>query len=133
MVEACRRDPGSLGFLNAIGWYITKHAVGCYSTTPPDAGFGRVDRVETQRAVDAQPRREPAGSYEGPVTVEATSVAFERDGTPSFAIVSTLTRDGRRALANSRDADLLVDVTTRPWEGRAVTLRTDGTTNQVVP
>jgi acetyl-CoA C-acetyltransferase len=133
MVDACRRDPGSLGFVNAIGWYITKHAVGCYSTTPPHDGFGRVDPAETQRAVDARPGREPAGSYEGPATVEATSVGYERDGTPSLAIVSTLTPAGRRALANSRDADVLADMTARAWEGRPVTLRTDGTTNQLVP
>jgi acetyl-CoA C-acetyltransferase len=133
MVDACRRDPGSVGFVNAIGWYITKHAVGCYSTTPPGDGFGRVDPVETQRAVDARPGREPAGSYEGPATVEATSVGYERDGTPSLAIVSTLTPDGRRALANSRDAAVLADMSAEAWEGRAVTLRTDETTNQLVP
>ncbi len=61
MVEACRQDPGSLGFVSAIGWYITKHAAGCYSTTPPADGFARVDPAETQRLVDAHPVRVVAG------------------------------------------------------------------------
>mgnify|MGYP003349052482 CR=1 FL=1 len=34
MVEACRRDPGSLGLVTALGWYATKHAAGLYSTSP---------------------------------------------------------------------------------------------------
>ena len=133
MVDACRRDPGSLGLVTAVGWYLTKHSAGCYSTTPPAGSFGRVDPAATQHEVDRQPPRESAGSYAGPATVEATSVVFERAGTPSLAIVMARTPDGRRALANSRDADVLADMTTRAWEGEPVTLRTDGTTNELAP
>src|SRR5680860_243911 len=28
MVDACRADPGSIGMVTALGWYVTKHAVG---------------------------------------------------------------------------------------------------------
>ena len=133
MVEACRRDPGSLGFVSAIGWYITKHAVGCYSTKPPRDGFGRVDPAAIQRHVDATPRREPAGAYTGTATVEATEVVVERDGTPSRAIIAAGTPDGRRALATTRDAETLTDMTRHGWEGRPVRLATDGTTNRLVP
>ncbi len=133
MVEACRADPGSVGYVSALGWYVTKHSIGCYSTTPPPDGFGRVDPELTQRTVDAQPRRATAGAYDGPMAVEATSVLFERDGTPSLAIVSGLTPDGRRALANTRDPDVMVSLTLEPWEGRTVRVGTDGSTNQVSP
>ncbi len=133
MVEACRADPGSVGYVSALGWYVTKHSIGCYSTTPPPDGFGRVDPGLTQRFVDAQPRRETAGAYDGSMAVEATSVLFERDGTPSLAILSGLTPDGRRALANTRDPDVMVSLTTEPWEGRTVRVATDGSTNQVSP
>jgi acetyl-CoA C-acetyltransferase len=127
MVEECRRDPGSIGLVSGIGWYATKHSVGLYSSDPPARGFAPIDSL--QPAIDALARREPAGSYAGAATVEATAVVFDRDGTPSFAIVSTLTGDGRRALANSRDVDTLVAMTSEAWEGRSVTLTTDGTTN----
>jgi acetyl-CoA C-acetyltransferase len=129
MVDECRRDPGSVGMVSALGWYVTKHSIGVYSTTPPESGFVRVDAASTQAQVDALPRREAAGAYEGSVTMEATAVVVDRDGTPSVAIVSTLTPDGRRALANTRDADAMRDMTEKAWEGRAVKLRTDGTVN----
>jgi acetyl-CoA C-acetyltransferase len=129
MVDACRRDPGSTGMVSALGWYVTKHSIGLYSTTPPERGFVRVDGASTQAAVQDLPGRETAGAYEGPATVEATAVVFEREGAPAVAIVSTLTPDGRRALANTRDASAMQDMTEKAWEGRRVTLRTDGTVN----
>ncbi|MGH9048248.1 MAG: acetyl-CoA acetyltransferase [Acidimicrobiia bacterium] len=131
MVEACRRDPGSLGLVHALGWYVTKHSVGLYSTAPPARGFARVEPAATQAAVDALPGRELAGSYEGEATVEATAVAFERDGSPSMAIVSLLTPDGRRALANARDPGVMTAMTEEAWEGRTVRLRSDGASNVV--
>jgi acetyl-CoA C-acetyltransferase len=131
MVEECRRDPGSVGLVHALGWYVTKHSLGLYSTTPPSDGFGRVDPATTQAEVDRLPGREVAGVYEGVATVEATSVAFERDGSPSVAIVSLLTADGRRALANSREPDVMTAMTEDAWEGRTVQLRSDGTSNVV--
>ncbi|HYV59497.1 MAG TPA: hypothetical protein VFA62_05450, partial [Acidimicrobiia bacterium] len=129
MVDACRRDPGSVGMVSALGWYATKHSIGLYSTTPPERGFVRADNDGAQAAVDALPGRETAGAYSGPATVEATAVVFEREGAPAVAIVSTLTPDGRRALANTRDASAMQDITQKAWEGRRVNLRTDGTVN----
>jgi acetyl-CoA C-acetyltransferase len=129
MVDALRRDPGSVGMVSALGWYVTKHSIGLYSTAPPEAGFARVDPARTQAEVDALPRRETAGAYEGPGTVEATAVVVERDGTPTVAIVSALTPDGRRALANTRDPDAMQEMTEKAWEGRSVKLRPDGTVN----
>ena len=67
--------------------------------------------------------------YSGPATVEATAVVFEREGAPAVAILSTITPDGRRALANTRDATVMRDMTEKAWEGRRVALRTDGTVN----
>ena len=131
MVDACRRDPGSLGFVSAIGWYITKHAVGCYSTTPPPDGFGRVDPAETQRVIDVLPRRDVAGAYSGPATVEATGVVVERDGAPSLGIVAALTPGGRRALANSCDEDTLRDMIDTAWEGRPVQLVAEDASNRL--
>src|SRR6478735_4351933 len=132
MVDACRQDPASLGLVTALGWYATKHSVGIYSSEPPATGFRAVDPTETQRAVDAGPSREPAGLVDGDGTVEATSIAFDRDGTPTIGIVSVLLPDGRRALANCTDADTNHAMCAEAWEGRTVTLRADGATNVLV-
>jgi hypothetical protein len=91
-----------------------------------------VDPAETQRAVDLGPSRAPAGPVDGDGTVEATSVAFDRDGTPTIGILSVLLPDGRRALANCSDADVNRAMCADAWEGRTVTLRADGDTNVLV-
>jgi acetyl-CoA C-acetyltransferase len=129
MVEACRTDPGSLGMVTALGWYATKHSVGLYSSAPPAESFRAVDPARTQAAVDALPGREPAGVVDGTATVEATSVAFDRDGAPTIGIISALLDDGRRALANCTDPDTLLAMCDEAWEGRTVSLRPDGDTN----
>ncbi|MBA2325425.1 MAG: acetyl-CoA acetyltransferase [Actinobacteria bacterium] len=131
MVDACRRDPGSVGMVSALGWYVTKHSLGLYSTTPPSDGFARVDPAKTQTEVDALPRRSVAGGYDGEATVEAMSVVIERDGSPSLAIVSLLTPPGARVLANSREPDVMQAMTGEAWEGRTVRVRTDGAANEL--
>jgi acetyl-CoA C-acetyltransferase len=129
MVEVLRADPASFGCTTALGWYISKHAAGVWSASPPANGFRRVDPAVSQARVDPSPRREPAGLIDGSATLEATSVAFERDGTPSLGIVTALTADGRRAMANVRDVDQLHALTTEAHEGRTVHLSNDGATN----
>jgi acetyl-CoA C-acetyltransferase len=129
MVETLRRAPDVYGLTTALGWYVTKHAVGVWSARPPRRGFVRVPPAATQARVDAHPRREPGGLVDGDVEVEATSVAFERDGSPSLAIVTARTRDGRRVLATTRDADVAGALTTEPWEGRRVRVRVEDSHN----
>ncbi|MCJ7672708.1 MAG: hypothetical protein MUP67_11785, partial [Acidimicrobiia bacterium] len=133
MVEELRRDPGSIGFVHAIGWYATKHAVGVYSTTPPDHGFERVDTRVLQAEIDALPRRVPAGAYSGSAVIEATAIAMDRDGSCSYAVVSLRAPDGRRVLAVTRHDDTMTSMTREPWEGRSVTVTTDGTKNRLAP
>jgi len=131
MVDACRRDPGSRALVTGLGWYVTKHSAGVYSTEPPPARYVRVDPKTTQAAIDALPRRTVAGAYDGPATIEATSIPFDRDGQPSLAIVALLTPDGSRLLANTREPAVLKSMCEEEWSGRTVIVRTDGTTNTV--
>ena len=132
MVETLRADPGSFGLTTALGWYVTKHSAGVWSSTPPTDGYRRAPTAATQARIDALPSRDPAGLIDCDVTIEATSVLAERDGALTLAIVAGLTDDGRRALANVRDADLLRSMTEEPWEGRRVAVTNDGSTNTLV-
>lgn len=131
MVDACRADPGSLGMVTGVGYFLTKHSAGVYSTRPPEQGFVRVDPAATKAKIEAAPTREPAGSYAGPATVEATTVHYSREGDPAIAVFSTLTPGGRRALANSTDPSTLTSMVSEEWAGRAVELVTDGTVNEL--
>jgi acetyl-CoA C-acetyltransferase len=132
MVDACRADPGSLGLVTGVGYYLTKHSAGVYSTRPPERGYVRVDPAMTKATIEATPGRVAAGAYAGPATVEATTVQYSRDGDPTLGVLATLTPDGRRALANTTDPSALVSMTTEEWVGRSVQLGTDGTVNRLL-
>lgn len=123
MVEVLRADPGSFGLVTANGWYVTKHSVGVYSTTPPVAGF----RARTVQAeVDATPRRDTVAQHDGDVAIETYTVMHERDGSPQTGLISCLLADGRRAWGTSSDTDLLKAMTEREFCGRPAYLRGDG-------
>jgi len=131
MVDACRADPGSLGLVTGLGYYLTKHSAGIYSTTPPERGYVRADPSTTNERIEATPARRPAGAYAGPATVEATVVQYNREGDPALAVLAALTPDGGRALANSTDPSAMASMVTEEWAGRSVELTTDGTVNRL--
>lgn len=132
MVDACRTDPGSVGMVTGVGYSLTKHSAGIYSSRPPARGFARVDPAATQARVEAAgPTRTPAGAYAGPATVETTAVQFGRDNDPVLGVLAVFTPDGRRALANTTDPWALLSMTTEEWAGRRVELTTDGAVNRL--
>ena len=131
MVDACRADPGSLGLVTGIGYYLTKHSAGVYSSRPPDGGYVRVDPTATTEKIRATPGRGRAGAYAGPATVETTTVQYGRDGRPALGVLTALTPDGRRALANSTDPLALASMTTEECAGRSIELTTDGAVNRL--
>ena len=102
LVGRLREDPDSYGLCTAMGWYLTKHAVGIYSARPPRQPFASLD--------PQPPRPQPRSArsdYSGPATIEAYTVAYERDGSPAAAIISALTPHGERALTRSPDRDVI--------------------------
>ena len=132
MVETLRADPGAIGLTTALGWYVTKHAAAVWSTRPPADGYRRMPHRDTQQRVDVLPRRASAGLLTADVEVEATSVAFDRDGTPASGLVTARLDGGRRAIAVCRDAEVLHAFTTDAFEGRRVRVVNDGNVNEVV-
>ncbi|MEA3077137.1 MAG: acetyl-CoA C-acetyltransferase [Actinomycetota bacterium] len=119
MVDRLRSDAGSYGLVTANGWYLTKHALGIYSTTPPAAGFRWASGQDT---VHASPSRDVAVDYSGPAVIEAYTVLHDRDGSPNLGIVACLLADGRRTWANTTDPSCLHALTTEACEHRAVTI-----------
>ena len=124
MVDVLRSDPGSTGLVSGVGWYLTKHSVGLYSTDPPPQGFRRDN---PQAEVDNQPRRAPADDYAGDVTVESYTVMHDRDGDPALGLVACLTPDGRRAWGASRKPDPVAAMTNDDVSGMPAQLGADGT------
>ncbi|MDX2167978.1 MAG: acetyl-CoA acetyltransferase [Deltaproteobacteria bacterium] len=118
MVERLRRQPGR-GLVTGVGWYLTKHAVGIYQSTPPAQPFARRDPKAVQAEVDAQPHPQLAEAADGPVTVETYTVTHDRDGNPAVGIVVARLADGRRCWATTTDAALLADAEREELVGAA--------------
>jgi acetyl-CoA C-acetyltransferase len=123
MVDVLRTDPGSKGLVTALGWYITKHSMGVYSTEPPPDGFRH---AQPQAEVDALPRREAIADYDGPVTIESYTVMHERDGEPAIGLVACLLPDGRRTWANTNEPALMKSMTLEEFVGRPAAVRAGG-------
>ena len=127
MVERLRDDAGATGLVTANGGFLTKHAFGVYSTTPPAAAFAHED---VQAEVDALPSRQLAESVDpavdGEVVIESSTVMHDRDSRPERAFVATLLADGRRAWGTSDDPDALTTFVTEETAGRSATLHPDG-------
>src|SRR5262245_36090130 len=91
MTGVLRSSPGALGLVTANGGYITKHALGLYSTEPPAAGGFRW--ADVQSAVDAVPGRElceQVDDSDGTVEIESWVVSYGRDGEPERALAACL-------------------------------------------
>jgi acetyl-CoA C-acetyltransferase len=102
-----REDPEAFGVATALGWYVTKHAIGVYSAQPPARGFAAIG---VQDQVDALPSRAVAAGHHGAGEVESFTALYERDGSAGMGIVAVRLPDGRRALAKSHDAAVLAEL-----------------------
>lgn len=126
MVERLREDPGSLGLCSANGGFVTKHAIGLYSTEPPSGGFAWTDaQDETDRMTQA--RDVAPEDYEGDVAVEAWTVMHSREGEPENGIAAALLADGRRTWGTTQDLDVLKAMTVEEFAGRPARLDGHGT------
>ncbi len=142
MVGRLRDDPGTLGLVTGLGWYLSKHSIGLYGSDPgpggpPDAAGGLPAEAKVESAggfswadpqigIGALPQCAPDADAEGEVSVETYSVAFGRDGAPESAVVACRTPEGRRAWARTTDPDHLALLVTQEGCGRLGTLRADG-------
>jgi acetyl-CoA C-acetyltransferase len=98
-----RTRPGSIGLVTALGWYLTKHAVGIYAGEPKDGPFVREDPAPRQALLDAEPAPALALEPSGPATIETFTVLHDRDGAPMRGLLVGRLDDGRRFLADTPD------------------------------
>jgi len=124
MVERLREDPDAFGLCSAVGWYLTKHAFGIYSSQPPEPGFRH---AYVQDELDMTPAREVVTGYEGSATIETYTVMHDREGAPERGFAACLTPAGTRAWAATSDPDLMKAMTVEEFCGRPVTIGADAT------
>jgi len=108
LADRLRADPGALGLVTGLGWYLTKHSVGVYGARPPAGGFARADLRDTAHG---QKRAAMASDEAGEGTVESYTAVYGRDGAPSHGIVAALGADGSRAIRGSGAPEALAWLT----------------------
>ncbi|MGE0621229.1 MAG: acetyl-CoA acetyltransferase [Pseudomonadales bacterium] len=113
MMDRLRQAPGQRGLVTANGWYLTKHAIGIYSTSSPEVAFEPPDSTAASRQISsmAHPQLDPVPS--GPGTVETYTVMFGRDGEPAQGLVLGQLDSGRRFVALTPDDRELLNALTR--------------------
>ena len=114
MAEVVRTDRGSTGLVSGNGGWLAKHAFAIYSSEPPKFGF-RYENLQAQ--ADAFPLREALVDWEGPVTLEAYTVAHQK-GQPRIAHVACLTDAGQRTWATLDEPALLAAMMREEFCGR---------------
>jgi acetyl-CoA C-acetyltransferase len=114
MAEVVREERGSTGLVHGNGGWLAKHAIGIYGAEPPAEGF-RYEDLQAQ--ADAFPRREALIDWEGPVTLEAYTVAH-RKGAPRLAHAACLTDAGRRTWGTVEDPDVMAAMMREEFCGR---------------
>ena len=113
MMDRLRARPGAFGMVTALGWYMTKHAVGVYGTDRPPAPWGGAACDSTQREADRVPAVPLATAPHGPGTVETYTIVYRRDGACERGTVLGRLEDGRRFVARLPDDRTLLDALTR--------------------
>jgi acetyl-CoA C-acetyltransferase len=133
MMEKVRGKPGSFGLVTANGWYVTKHALGIYSTTPTKGSWRREDPKSYQKDIDAMPHPEVEAKPEGEGTVETYTVMHDRGG-PKMGIIIGRLSNGKRFIAHTpNDAATLNDLMERETLGRRGRVTAGDKTNLFVP
>jgi acetyl-CoA C-acetyltransferase len=123
MAERLASNPGTKGLITANGGYLTKHAFGVYSTTPPPQSFRWAD---VQDEVDREPTRHAVDDFEGVGTLESWTAPFDRDGNPERAYLTVRTEDGARALAVTTADEAAGLIETGDPAGAKVRVAADG-------
>jgi len=116
MVAKLREKGSGSGLVNANGGYITKHAVGIYSTEP--GAWDLSQRLDPQPELDAMPHPELDTAPEGRGIIEGHCVRYE-GGEPALGIVVGKLDSGRRFVAHTRsDAEVLEQLIGADFVGR---------------
>ncbi len=122
MVDVLRDDAGSLGLVTANGGYVTKHALGLYSTEP--AAHPHVAE-DVQSVVDAVPSTPADPAFAGKAVIEAATVMHDRNGAET-GLAAMTTPEGARTWAMSTDEATMAMLMTDHAIGSSATVAPDG-------
>ncbi len=100
MMKKLRANPGSKGLCNGNGWFLTKHALGLYATTPFEGHWQRQAPSVLQAKIDALPRRAVDEKPTGEGMVESYTVAHVAGKPPQGILIGTMCTSDKRFVAH---------------------------------
>ncbi|MCW5750785.1 MAG: acetyl-CoA acetyltransferase [Alphaproteobacteria bacterium] len=113
-----RAAPGRFGLVSANGYYLTKHAFGIYSTSPPEHRPD-YDSGGLQAELDGGPKAPFTQEPSGAARIESYAVMHATSGPALAIIVGREEASGRRFLANLDDGEPVpADMQQVDWLGR---------------
>ena len=120
VVAACRRVPGSLGLAHGNGGWMSKQAVGIYSTEWKE-GDVFADKDAMAKTIAAQIAPPQSANPSGDATLESYIVQHKR-GAPIGAVVIGQLADASRFYAKLQDADadMLAAMAAGDFDGAAL-------------
>ncbi len=98
MMDRLRANPDTFGMLNGNGWFVTKHSLGIYSTTPLEGPWVREAPASYQQAILDEAHPPFTESPDGKAVIETYTVLHSREGVERGLIIG-LQEDGTRFIA----------------------------------
>ncbi|MGE3143442.1 MAG: acetyl-CoA acetyltransferase, partial [Hyphomonadaceae bacterium] len=108
MAQRLRGAPGAFGLVTANGWFLTKHAMGVYSTTPTQGAWARENPKAYQKEIDALAHPNIVLEPTGPAKIETYTVMHGRSGGRRGIIIGRDAQD-RRFVARPPDDERILD------------------------
>ena len=123
MAQLLRKEPGSVGMVNAVSGILTKQGVSLWST---EAGPAFVHSDVTAEADAKTERVELVEGTQGSCRALSTTVEYDREG-PERGVLLAEVAPGKHALAIAPDRDLAQALTEKDFGNEAFELLGDGT------
>lgn len=122
MAQQLREDPGAIGLTTGLGWYVTKHSIGLWSTTPPERGFAKPDLSGAQAAIDASALTQVKPRSASTATVDGWTVIHDRDAGPASVVAYATTADRQRVVVRRDDPSLATELSGGQLVGQTITV-----------
>ena len=100
MMDLLRDNPGKFGLLNGNGWFVTKHSLGIYSTTPLSGEWRRENPADYQKVILDAARPAFTETPNGRGSIETYTVLHGRAGVERALLIGRLV-DGTRFIAET--------------------------------
>lgn len=100
MMDKLRANPGKRGMCTGNGWFLTKHSLGLYSTTPPESDWAREPVSVLQSKIDAMPKLDLDETPVGLGRIETYTVAHVGGKPPQGILIGRVSETDMRFVAH---------------------------------